>query len=290
MKLLSAAPASTQHFLLIMDKPIIRVFPRRTNATPVDELVRVRKIPSLFEPEVAEIHISVTFTWDMKWAEWAATQWEQVAPVKIGGPACNEKSGDFVAGMYMKQGYTITSRGCPNNCWFCSVPKREGQLRELPIVDGWIIQDDNLLACSEKHINEVFTMLKRQPKRPQFTGGLEAKLLTQNMAFRLKELKPESLFFAYDTKSDYEPLVQAGAYLQNAGFSKTNHTLRCYVLCGYKGDTFDKAEKRMRDTWRAGFMPFSMLYKDDKGIVNAEWKKFNRGWANPFIVASKLTQ
>ncbi len=71
----------------------------------------------------------------------------------------------------MKKGYVITSRGCPNRCWFCAVPKREGgRLRELPVTDGWIITDDNFLACSAKHIDQVFAMLKRQPHRPQFTG------------------------------------------------------------------------------------------------------------------------
>ncbi len=192
-----------------MDKRIIRVFPRRTNATPDDELVRVRETPSLFD-EADEVHISVAFTWDIPYAEWLAAQWAPVAPVKMGGPAFNEPGGDFVPGMYMKRGYVITSCGCPNRCWFCAVPKREGgQLRELPVTDGWIVTDDNLLACSPGHIDEVFAMLARQPHRPQFVGGLEAALMTPGMAARLRGLKPESMFFAYDTPNDLEPL-QAG--------------------------------------------------------------------------------
>jgi hypothetical protein len=270
------------------NKQIIRVFPRLTNATPNDELARINTMPTPFDV-ADEVHISVAFTWDTARAEELAEQWKFVAPTKIGGVAFNERGGDFVPGMYMKKGYVITSRGCNNRCWFCSVPEREGyQVRELPITDGWIVQDDNLLACSQQHINEVFEMLKRQPKRPSFTGGLEAKLLTQNMAFRLKELKPESMFFAYDTPNDYDPLVQAGTYLQNAGFVKTNHIARCYVLTGYKGDTFDKAQKRMYEAWNAGFMPFSMLYRGDDGTPNPEWKKFHRLWANPFIIATNL--
>jgi hypothetical protein len=133
-------------------------------------------------------------------------------------------------------------------------------------------------------------MLKRQPKRPQFAGGLEAKLLTQEMAARLMELKPESIYFAYDTPDDYDPLVQAGKYLQNAGFKKENHVAKCYVLIGYKGDTFEKAEKRLYQTWEAGFMPFAMLYRDFKGQYDAEWKKFQREWANHYIVGYKLKQ
>lgn len=129
-------------------KRIIRVFPARTHATPDDDLVRINAIPSLFD-EADEVHISVAFTWHLKWAEWAAKQWACVAPVKVGGPALNEPGGDFIPGMYLKKGYVITSRGCPNRCWFCAVPKREGgQLRELPVTDGWIVSDDNLLACS----------------------------------------------------------------------------------------------------------------------------------------------
>lgn len=104
--------------------------------------------PSFFD-EADEVHVSVTFTWDIPIAEWLAKQWEPVATVKIGGPAYNEPGGDFIPGMYMRHGYVITSRGCPNRCWFCAVPKREGgMLRELPVTDGWILTDDNLLACS----------------------------------------------------------------------------------------------------------------------------------------------
>lgn len=248
-------------------------------------MARIRETPSLFD-EADEVHISVTFTWDISWAEWAAKQWERVAPVKIGGPAYNEPGGEFVPGMYMKHGYVITSRGCPNRCWFCAVPKREGyRIRELPVRDGWIIQDDNLLACSPKHIDEVFYMLSRQPQKPQFTGGLEAALLTPEMAVRLHDLRPESMFFAYDTPNDIDPLFSAGNMLQNAGFSRDSHVLRCYVLIGYKGDSFEKAQNRMGQAYEAGFMPFAMLYRDKDGNTDKEWRRFQREWANPVIVS-----
>lgn len=273
-----------------MDRRIIRVFPRKTNATPDDEDVRIGITPGLWE-EADEVHISVAFTWDLAWAEWAEKQWRPVAPVKVGGPAFNEPGSNFIPGMYMKKGYVITSRGCPNRCWFCAVPKREGGvIRELPVTDGWILTDDNLLACSDRHINEVFEMLKCQPHRPQFVGGLEAKLLTRNMAERLKSLKPESLFFAYDTPDDLMPLRQAGMFLIDAGFTRGSHDLNCYVLCGYTGDTFEKAENRMWETWKAGFVPMAMLFRDQKGDYSNKWKQFQREWANPTIRGSKLKE
>jgi hypothetical protein len=269
-------------------KKVIRVFPRKTNATPDDVDVRINAVPSLFD-EVDEVHISVTFTYDIPRAEYLAKTWESVSVVRIGGPAFNEPGVDFVPGMYLKRGYVITSRGCPNRCWFCSVPRREGYaIRELPVTDGWIVMDDNLLACSPAQINAVFEMLKRQPHRPQFTGGLEAKLLTAGMAVKLRELNPKTMFFAYDTPDDYEPLVQAGKYLRDAGFKKSNQQARCYVLVGYKNDTFEKAEKRLKQTWDAGFFPFAMLYRNTDGIFEKDWKRFQREWANPVITGYKL--
>ena len=284
-----STPATAQFGIRIMKKmKIIRVFISKTNATPNDDLVRINTLPSLFD-EADEIHISVTFTWDIARAEQLAEHWKFVAPVKVGGPAYNEKGGDFVAGMYMKNGYVITSRGCNNRCWFCSVPQREGyELRELPIVDGYIITDDNLLACSEKHINSVFEMLKRQPQRPQFNGGLEAKLLTQELANKLYELKPVSMFFAYDTVSDYEPLIQAGKLLREAGFKKNHKITRCYVLIGYQGDTFAKAEKRLLQAWEAGFFPMSMLYRDQEGKTLKDWKLFQRQWSYSTVAGAIL--
>ena len=49
--------------------------------------------PMLVPPEVDEVHISVTFSWDLRRAEWLGKQWEQIAPVKYGRPAPDLRSG-----------------------------------------------------------------------------------------------------------------------------------------------------------------------------------------------------
>jgi len=104
----------------------IRVFPRRTAATPDDYLVRVACPPCFFD-EADEVHVSVLFTEDIPVAERLAEMWRHVAPVSIGGPAYKDHGGDFVPGMYVKKGYVITSRGCPNSCWFCAAWRNEGR-------------------------------------------------------------------------------------------------------------------------------------------------------------------
>lgn len=269
---------------------IARVFITKTTMTPDDELAFIDCQPPLLAmPEVDEVHISVTFTWDMKRAEWLEKQWRAVGvPVKMGGPAFNQPGGEFVPGMYLKKGMVLTSRGCPNNCWFCAVPKREGGLRELQIHDGWNILDDNLLACSDEHVEKVFQMLARQKEKPVFTGGLEAAILKPWHAKRLKEIKAQRMYFAYDTPNDYEPLIEAGKILRQEGHNPGAHGLCCCNLIGYPGDTFEKAETRMNQTIDAGFMPYAMLYRDKDGNMDKEWRKFQREWCRPAIVSTKF--
>lgn len=266
---------------------IIRVFPRKTAATPDDVDVRINCPPSMLD-NADEVHVSVAFTGDIQRAEQLATAWEVVAHVKVGGPAFNEHGGEFTPGMYLKHGYTITSRGCPNKCWFCSVWKREGGIRELQIKPGWNILDDNLLACSDAHIRAVFDMLSTQKHRPRFTGGLEAMRLKEWHVREILGLKPETMYFAYDTPDDYEPLLNAGRLLASCGYKKSSKVACCYVLIGYPKDTMSDAEKRLFATWDAGFFPMAMLWQDDSGKRNQEWKKFYRAFCNHYIVASIL--
>jgi hypothetical protein len=270
---------------------IARVFPRRTNATPTDRLAFSMMLPPVAMPEVDEIHFSVAFTYDIPKAEAWAEQWRVLGvPIKFGGPAYGNPGGEFEPGMYLKPGYVITSRGCPNHCWFCSVPKREGVLRELTIKDGWNVLDDNLLACSDQHVRAVFAMLEKQPRQPVFTGGLEAKILKPWHAEELRRIKTKRMYFAYDTPDDYEPLVEAGKLLQSVGFTVAGHSMMCYVLIGYRGDTFEKAEKRLRQTVDAGYMPMAMLYKDEQGHEDEQWRRFQRQWANKSITGTKMKE
>lgn len=272
---------------------LIRVFPRITKATPDDELTRF-DIPNLFD-EADEVHVSVTFTADKARAEWLAKQWERVAPVKIGGVAYGDDSLEFIPGRYIKPGYTITSRGCPRKCWFCGVWKKWPQPYPLPIYDGWNVLDDNLLACPEWHVRAVFDMLKRQKRRIEFSGGLEALSLQDYQVDLLASLKPKpAMFWAYDPGDEFETLAIAAKRMLEIGFSTSSHRLRCYVLIGYPKDTFDAATKRLTDILSIGFTPMAMLWQPEtksaeKWKPERDWRAFQRRWARPAIIHAKAS-
>jgi hypothetical protein len=184
--------------------------------------------------------------------------------------------------MYLKHGYTITSRGCPNHCWFCSVWKRDGSVREFPVKDGWNVLDDNLLACSPVHFEKVMEMLGRQKNRVEFTGGLEAARLTDWHVDRLVSLKIRQMFFAYDTPDDWEPLVEARKKLDLFRLRQR----RCYVLIGYPGDIIEKAVQRLWAVLELGYLPMAMLWQDGDESAALDWKKIQWRWTRPAVILS----
>jgi len=275
---------------------LIRVFPRRTKATPDDALAYFGA-PDMFA-EADEVHVSVTFTWDRARAEQLAEQWRHVAPVKVGGLAYGDTGADFIPGRYIKPGYTFTSRGCPRKCTFCSVWLRDPKPRLLPITDGWNILDDNVLATPRAHVEAVFAMLRRQGRRVEFTGGLEAKSLKDYQVDLLASLTPRpNMFWAYDPGDTFEVMESAARRLLAAGFTRASHRLRCYVLIGYpahiaddrEDDTFEKAEWRLRQMSDLGFTPMAMLYRPEgpgteTWTPDRGWRALQRRWARPAII------
>lgn len=276
-----------------MKKRIARVFPRKTNMSPRDELAFFGS-PTIdaMAMDIERVHISVAFTWDLEKAEELYESWHLLGvPVEVGGPAFDDRMGDFTPGMYLKKGMTITSRGCSKDCWFCSVPRcANGVIRELPIQDGWNILDDNILGTSENHFRGVIEMLRRQPERAVFSGGLEPGMLQPWQAELLRSINPRTMYTAYDTKDDYEALRRMAQIMWNAGFSRNGHQVKCYALCGYEGDTFEAAQKRMEQIMELDFLPFAMLFRNESGEVGSEWRRFQREWANHFIVGAKFRE
>lgn len=271
---------------------IARVFPTKTSMSPTDQLAFFG--PPTIEAMAAEpeeVHISVTFSWDLEKADELYYQWEMLGvPVEVGGPAFGDRmSESFTPGLYLREGMTITSRGCPKDCWFCDVGKcANGRVIELPVRDGWNILDDNILATSDVHFRAVIDMLKRQKQRPVFSGGLEPEYMTAGKARMLVECKPKTMYTAYDTLDDYEHLRNMARLLWEAGLSRRSNTVKCYMLCGYPEDSMEAAEKRARQIMELGFLPFAMLYRGEDGETDREWRKFQREWANAVIVGRKF--
>lgn len=265
-------------------KKIIRVFPTRNSYTPTDNMAFVGMPPGLWIPEHDEVHISCAFTWDKPYCEELAYQWEGVTnkPVKLGGVAYGSPAEGFQQGMYVKQNIIFTSRGCNNNCQWCCVPKVEGKLKELPICEGNVIQDNNFLQTSRKHKEAVFAMLKGK-HAICFKGGLEPDLIDDHFLHLLQGIGPRNvkeLWLACDTDARLPDFEYGCKKLASVGF--TREKIHCYVLS--YGKDRDKDEARARKVYEAGAMPFVQLYRDfteRKTEYSKDWEKWARMWQRP---------
>lgn len=277
---------------------ILRVFPRRTKATPTDELAFIG-LPGLFLPPadtIDAVHISITFHADAGDSmNGLRTAWEHHYPGKVlyGGPAfglihASNREDTFVPGRYLRLGYTITSRGCPNACPWCMVPVWEGQLREIrPIPDGYIVQDNNLLACSDRHIELVFEMLTHQRRAAKFAGGFEAERVTPALVTQLQALRIKEIWLAFDDEFSRDAVVRAIGLLRKAGL--TRRQVRCYVLAAFEeADTPAAAEARCEDMLGAGALPFVMLYQPPEcRTYRGEWAAVRRKWTRPAAMLAR---
>jgi len=242
----------------------------------------------LFQPKADEVHISVAFTWDLLRAEELSRSWGRFYPVvKLGGPALDDPGADFLPGRYLSEGHVITSRGCPNHCSWCFVPKREGGIRELPIVEGWNVLDNNLLACSDAHVESVFEMLRQQKPPIEFTGGFEAERVTPRVIELLRSIRLGQVFLAYDAEGRRGGAFAAIERLRVAGLGLRQ--VRCFVLSGRDGDTIGAAEGRCQDVMGQGALPFMMLYQPaDRYIDYArDWRRLQRKWTRPAAMLAK---
>lgn len=268
---------------------IIRVFPRRTKWIPDDDLVFIGS-PGLFRlvDRNIPVKISVTFTWDVEEGKRLLRNWSRFYDnVEIGGPAFGDPGGEFTPGLFIKNGVTITSRGCNKKCPWCYVPVREKHIKEITIKDGWIVQDNNLLACSEKHIEKVFEMLSIQPRAAQFKGGLDITLLKKEHLNLFDSIRISELWFACDSE-DMVPLLSRIADLfKNYPRDKKY----CYVLIGFGGESLLSAENRLKTVYRLGFMPFAQLYRgNDIPHYTRDFLKLQRNWSRPAIYKSLMKE
>lgn len=209
------------------------------------------------------LYLSVPFTWLMKDAEEMAKAHK--GKVVAGGPAVKLMGAPwaetpdamaFDALSFHNPLATFTTRGCPNRCSFCAVPKIEGDFRELA---DWrpapTICDNNLLAATKKHFKKVIDGLTFFVAS-DFNQGLDARLFSAFHADQLSRLSDPHIRFSWDSIKTESAVADAIALCKHCGFKR----ISVYCLIGYK-DTPEDARYRVEKVIEWGALPNPMRYQ-----------------------------
>ena len=158
----------------------------------------------------------------------------------------------------------FSSRGCVRKCPFCSVPQIEPKFHAkksikhliYPEHKKVILWDNNILASP--FWKDIFSELEESRLIVDFNQGLDARLLTDEVANFLKRLRIPILRLAYDSNGIRPHLFKAIQILKAVGFRGRN----IFVYCLFNHlDTPDDFINRLRDLMEWGVVAYPMRYE-----------------------------
>jgi len=177
--------------------------------------------------------------------------------------------------------YGFLTRGCPNKCSWCIVPKKEGEIKPYADINDFIgnfksaiLMDNNVLA-NEHGIKQIEKIIKLKIK-VDFNQGLDARLIDKPMAkllAKVKWLKP--LRMACDQNSQMPFIEKATKYLREENCTPKNYFIYTLVK------DIEDAYTRVMFLRNLNLDPFCQAYIDfsGKNKVTSEQKRFCR-WVN----------
>jgi len=167
------------------------------------------------------------------------------------------------------EAYGFLTRGCPRDCPFCIVSKKEGLVsRQVADIQDFHINqrtirllDPNLLACKD-HEN-ILLQLAETKAWIDFTQGLDIRLITKDTVELLNKLRIKTIYFAWDNpKDDLSSQFQLFDKYSNLA----NYRKRCvYVLTNFNS-TFSEDLERVYILRDMGFNPYVMIYDKENAL------------------------
>lgn len=181
--------------------------------------------------------------------------------------------------------YGFMTRGCPNNCHFCIVCKKEGLIshKAADLSEFWRGQklikllDPNLLACKDRI--ELLHQLVNSNAKVDFTQGLDARFLNDEITELILHIRVEEIHFAWDYMKNGDIITKNLKKFQEKtglGYRK----LKVYVLTNFD-TTMKENLHRVYTLKELGYDPYIMIY--EKWKAPKEIKRLQR-WVNNKVI------
>jgi hypothetical protein len=186
--------------------------------------------------------------------------------------------------------YGFLTRGCPNNCAFCLVSKKEGLVshKVADLSEWWdgqkeiVLLDPNILACRE-HL-ELLEQLAQSGATVDFCQGLDARFLTEKNLEVLSRIKIKDLHFAFDFMKNEKRIID-GLNLAKERLNTNSSNAIVYMLTNF--DTSIKEDiYRVSMIKKAGYLPDVRIYRKNSLPKRHILRDLQRWCNNRFIFRS----
>ncbi len=195
--------------------------------------------------------------------------------------------------------YGFLTRGCPNKCPWCVVPRKEGAIRPYMDVDEiaiegrrkLVLMDNNILAAGDYAVEQLEKIIRRG-YRVDFNQALDARLVTDEYArllARVKWLDHNRIRFGCDTHAQIAECERAMDMINSYGFTGQ---FFLYTMIGGKSD-FRESYDRINYWWKRCMevrekhqghyvYPHAQPYRDpdNPDAPIPQWQKDLAGWVN----------
>lgn len=185
--------------------------------------------------------------------------------------------------------YGFLTRGCPRGCHFCHVACKEG-LKSHKVADlseFWrgqkniVLCDPNILACKDS--NNLLQQLIDSKAWIDINQGLDIRLMTEERARLIKQMKIKELHFAWDRYEDKDIVVpKFKMFKEVTGIDIRK--LIVFVLCGFD-TTIEQDLERIYTLRDLGYWVYVMLYDKEHIPKGHKLRKMARWVNNRFIFA-----
>lgn len=184
-----------------------------------------------------------------------------------------------------KTAYGFLTRGCPNKCKWCIVPKKEGNITPYMDVDdiaiegrtNLVLMDNNILAC-DYGIKQIEKIIERG-YRVDFNQAMDARLVTEDIAKMLAQVKWISVIrFGCDTPKQIEECKIAMSLID-----KYRKTPASYLLYTMINDDINESYMRLssfKDYKRVRIQAQPFRDFNNPNQVIPQWQKDMARWAN----------
>lgn len=160
--------------------------------------------------------------------------------------------------------YGFLTRGCPRGCDFCHVEAKEGccSHKVADLSELWrgqkniMLCDPNLIAC--KDWKELLQQLIDSKARVNINQGIDIRIMTEEKAEMIKQLRVDSVHFAWDRYEDKDTIVPKFRMFKEITGWKARKT-SVFVLTNFN-TTIEQDLERIYTLRDMDYDPYVMIY------------------------------